>query len=102
MGGEPLPERLQRDPRALTLADVLRIQHLLGQKPFESGAPRRAVMRGVVVDPTRFTDLPRLVVGAGLDRYVPEPAAERVADWLGAGDEPFGAHSHFGLVPSAA
>ena len=100
IGWETLPERLQRDHRDLTLADVLRIQHLLGQKPFESGAARRAVMRGVVVDPTRFTDLPRLVVGAGLDRYVPEPAAERVADWLGAEYEPFGAHSHYGLILS--
>jgi hypothetical protein len=37
-------------------------------------------------------------VGAGLDRYVPEPDVERLADWLGAAYEPFGAHSHFGLV----
>lgn len=98
IGWETLPERLQRDHRDLTLADVLRIQHLLGQKPFESGAARRAVMRGVVVDPARFADLPRLVIGAGLDRYVPEPIAERVADWLGAEYEPFGAHSHYGLI----
>jgi hypothetical protein len=98
IGWETLPERLQRDHRDLSLADVLRIQHLLGQKPFESGAARRAVLRGVVVDPTVFTEVPRLVVGAGLDPYVPEAAAERVAAWLGAEYEPFGAHSHFGLV----
>jgi hypothetical protein len=55
-------------------------------------------MRGVVVDATVFAEVPRLVIGAGLDPYVPEDAAERVAAWLGAEYEPFGAHSHFGLV----
>jgi hypothetical protein len=29
---------------------------------------------------------------------VPEPTAERLAEWLGAEYEPFGAHSHYGLV----
>ena len=28
----------------------------------------------------------------------PEPVAERVAEWLGADYEPFGAHSHYGLI----
>ena len=37
LGWETLPEKLQREHRDLTLADVLRIQHLLGQKPHESG-----------------------------------------------------------------
>jgi alpha-beta hydrolase superfamily lysophospholipase len=77
---------------------VLRIQHLLGQKPFESGAAKRAVLRGVVVDRERFAEVPRLVIGAGLDRYVSETAAEGVAEWLEAEYEPFGAHSHYGLV----
>ena len=47
LGWETLPERLQRDHRDLALADILRIQHLLGQKPHESGAARsrRAVTR---------------------------------------------------------
>ncbi len=98
IGWETLPEKLQRDQRDLTLADVLRVQHLLGQKPFEAGAAKRAMMRGVVVDPAALADVPRLVIGAGLDRYVPEPAAEAVAQWLGAEYEPFGAHSHYGLV----
>jgi pimeloyl-ACP methyl ester carboxylesterase len=98
LGWETLPERLQRDHRDLTIADVLRIQHLLGQRPFESGAAKRAVLRGVVVDPSVFGQVPRLVVGAGLDRYVSEAAAEGVALWLGAEYEPFGAHSHYGLV----
>src|SRR5690606_30031647 len=82
IGWETLPEKLQRDHRDLTLADVLRIQHLLGQKPHESGAARRAVLRGVSVDPRAVAGVPRLVIGAGLDRYIPEPHAERLADWL--------------------
>ena len=40
----------------------------------------------------------RQVVGGGLDRTVPEEASERLAEWLGAAYEPFGAHSHYGLV----
>jgi hypothetical protein len=98
IGWETLPEKLQRDHRDLTIADVLRIQHLLGQKPHESGAARRQVLQGVSVDRTAFMNLPKLVIGAGLDRYVPEAGSERLADWLGADYEPFGAHSHYGLV----
>ena len=45
-----------------------------------------------------MAEVPRLVIGAGLDRTVPLADAERLADWLGAEYEPFGAHSHFGLV----
>jgi pimeloyl-ACP methyl ester carboxylesterase len=98
LGWETLPEKLQRDHRDLTIADVLRIQHLLGQKPHEAGAARRQMLQGVSVDPSSFTEIPRLVIGAGLDRYVPETATERLAEWLGAEYEPFGAHSHYGLV----
>jgi hypothetical protein len=29
---------------------------------------------------------------------VPEPLSEAVATWLGADYEPFGAHSHYGLI----
>jgi len=98
LGWATLPEKLQRDRPDLTLADVLRIQHLLGQKPHESGLARRQVLQGVSVDRGRFADLPVLVIGGGLDREVPEPGSERLADWLGAQYEPFGAHSHYGLV----
>jgi pimeloyl-ACP methyl ester carboxylesterase len=98
VGWATLPEKLQRDHRDLTIADVLRIQHLLGAKPHESGAARRTMLAGVSVDRAAFADIPRLVVGAGLDRHVPESEAERVAEWLGAEYEPFGAHSHYGLV----
>ena len=98
LGWETLPEKLVREHRDLTLADVLRIQHLLGQKPFESGPARRQVLQGVPVDRSALPDVPRLVIGGGLDRYVPEADVERLAEWLGAAYEPFGAHSHYGLV----
>ena len=98
IGWSTLPEKLQRDHRDLSLADVLRIQHLLGQKPHESGKAMRSVVAGVPVDPRPFAEVPRLVIGAGLDRSVPESVAERVAQWLGAEYEPFGAHSHYGLM----
>jgi pimeloyl-ACP methyl ester carboxylesterase len=98
IGWATLPERLQRDHRDLTLNDVLRIQHLLGQKPHESGRSRRQVLAGVSVDRRALPDVPRLVIGAGLDRYVPEATAERTAEWLGAAYEPFGAHSHYGML----
>lgn len=98
LGWSVLPERLRRDNADLTIADVLRIQHLMGQKPRESGRARRTMLRGVRVDPEAFRSTPRLVVGGGLDRTVPIESAERTAAWLGAEFEPFGAHSHFGLI----
>jgi pimeloyl-ACP methyl ester carboxylesterase len=98
LGWATLPERLQRDHRDLSLADVLRVQHLMGQKPHESGRARRTMLRGVKVDPGRFANVPRLVVAGGLDRIVPVDDAERLAGWLGAEFEPFGAHSHYGLI----
>jgi hypothetical protein len=98
LGWETLPEKLTREHRDLTVADVVRIQHLLGQKAFESGPARRQVLQGVSVDRSALPDVPRLVIGAGLDAYVPEPQVERLAEWLDASYEPFGAHSHFGLV----
>jgi pimeloyl-ACP methyl ester carboxylesterase len=98
IGWETLPERLLRDDRDLTLPDILRIQHLLGQKPHEAGAARRQILSGVPVDRRGLTDVPTLVIGAGLDRQVPMPESERLAEWLDADYEPFAAHSHFGLV----
>src|SRR4029077_2677537 len=92
LGWATLPEKLQRDQRDLTLADVLRIQHLMGQKPHESGRARRTMLRGVRVDPSRLAEVPRLVIGGGLDRDVPMDAAERLATWLGAGVGPLAAH----------
>jgi pimeloyl-ACP methyl ester carboxylesterase len=98
LGWETLPEKLLREHRDLTLADVLRIQHLLGQKAFESGRSKRQVLQGVPVARSALPDVPRLVIGAGLDPYVPERDVERLAEWLDADYEPFGAHSHYGLV----
>jgi pimeloyl-ACP methyl ester carboxylesterase len=100
IGWETLPARIQRDHRDLSLPDVLRIQHLLGQKPFESGAAKRQVLQGISVDRRPLEALPKLVIGAGLDAYVPEADSVRLAGWLGAQYEPFGAHSHYGLVLS--
>jgi len=98
IGWAVLPERLRRDHPDLTLADVLRVQHLLGQKPRESGRARRTMLRGVRVDPDAFRDVPRLVISGGLDRAVPVDRAEALAEWLGAELQPFGAHSHCGLI----
>ena len=98
IGWETLPERLLRDDSDLTLADVLRIQHLLGQKPHEAGAARRQMQAGVPIDRRGMAEIPRLVVGGGLDRAVTLADTERLAEWLDAGYEPFAAHSHYGLV----
>ena len=98
IGWETLPERLLRDERDLTLADVLHIQHLLGQKPHEAGNARRQMLAGVTIDRRVLADVPRLVIGGGLDRAVSLDDSERLADWLNADFEPFGAHSHYGLI----
>lgn len=98
IGWETLPERLQRDHRDLSIADILRIQHLMGQKPHESGRARRAVLRGIRVNRASLEGVPRLVIGGGLDLQVPVQMGERIAEWLDAPYEPFGAHSHYGLV----
>jgi non-heme chloroperoxidase len=98
IGWSTLPEKLQRDHRDLTLADVLRVQHMLGQKAHESGLARRQMMQGIAVSRGAVESVPKLVIGAGLDRHVPEESSQRLATWLGADYEPFGAHSHYGLV----
>lgn len=88
-------EPLQRQNPDLTIADVRRIQHLMG---VESGAARRQMLEGVPLDPAALPEVPRLVIGGGLDRLFPEPDSARLAGWLGADYQPFGAHSHYGLV----
>jgi pimeloyl-ACP methyl ester carboxylesterase len=98
IGWETLPEKLLRDHRDLTLDDILRIQHMLGQKPHEAGTARRQVLAGVPVDRRAVVDVPRLVIAGGLDRTTSLDDAERLADWLDAEYEPFGAHSHYGLI----
>jgi pimeloyl-ACP methyl ester carboxylesterase len=98
LGWATLPEKLERDIPDLTLPDILRVQHLMGQKPHESGRARRTMLRGVKVDPARTAGVPKLVIGGGIDRVVPLAATERLATWLGAEFESFGAHSHYGLI----
>ncbi len=95
LGWQAMPELLRRQNPDLTIEDVLRVQHLMGR---ESGAARRAMLSGVSVERDQLAGVPTLVIGAGLDRWFPEPDSERLAEWLGAGYEPFGAHSHYGLV----
>jgi hypothetical protein len=89
------PDQIQRQHPDLSVRDVMRVQHLMGA---ESGAARRQMLEGVPVDRDRLAGLPTMVIGAGVDRMFPEPDSERLADWLGAEYQPFGAHSHYGLV----
>jgi len=98
LGWETLPEKLQRENRDLTLDDILRIGHLLGQKARESGRARAQMLAGIPVEPRLLADVPVLVIGSGLDGSASAVAAERLAGWLGAELELFGAHSHYGLV----
>jgi hypothetical protein len=67
----------------------------------ESGRARRERMQGVPIDAARLTDLPSLVIGAGLDEVIHPTEARRTADLLGASYEYFPSASHFGLVMGA-
>ena len=71
---------------------------MLGQKAHESGLARRQMMQGVDVRAIGAAQACRSwSSAAGVDRHVPEES-ERLAEWLGADYEPFGAHSHCGLI----
>jgi pimeloyl-ACP methyl ester carboxylesterase len=89
------PEQVRRQNPDLSLADVRRVQHLHGA---ESGAARRQMLAGVPVDRDRLPDVPVLIVGLGLDRAFLEPDSARLAEWVGAEYQPFGAHSYYGAV----
>jgi pimeloyl-ACP methyl ester carboxylesterase len=67
----------------------------------ESGRARRERMQGVPIDANRFTEVPSLVIGAGLDEVIHPTEARRTADLLGASYEYFPSASHFGLVMGA-
>ncbi len=96
VGWAGMPEQLRRHNPDLTIADVLRVQHMMGA---ESGQARRDVLAGVPVDRAAVGEgTAMLVVGGGLDRLYPEGDSERLAAWLGAEYQPYGAHSHYGLV----
>jgi pimeloyl-ACP methyl ester carboxylesterase len=88
-------DQIQRQHPDLTLADVARVQHLMGA---ESGAARRQMLEGPMVSRELLSGIPTLVIGGGVDRMFPEPESEHLAEWLGADYQPFGAHSHYGLV----
>jgi pimeloyl-ACP methyl ester carboxylesterase len=95
VGWDSAPELLQRQNPDLTIADAMRVQHMMGM---ESGSARREMLEGVPVSLEELPPVPKLVIGAGLDRLFPEADSERLAQWLGADYLPFGAHSHYGLV----
>lgn len=95
IGWDGALEQLRRQHSDLTLADVARVQHMMGA---ESGAARRQMLEGVEVSLEQLPDVPKLVISAGLDRAFPPEDSERLADWLGAEHVSFGAHSHYGLV----
>ena len=97
-GWDALPEKLIREHRDLTIDDVLRIQHLLGQKPHESGRARGAMLAGVPIDAAAVSGTPTLVIGAGLDGSPQAQGADRLAAWLGVEHEQYGAASHYGLL----
>jgi pimeloyl-ACP methyl ester carboxylesterase len=70
IGWETLPEKLQRENRDLTIADIVRLQHLFGQKPHDSGLARREILEGI--DRPLRLGVPMLVVG-GPGRFSSRP-----------------------------
>ncbi|HEY7599519.1 MAG TPA: hypothetical protein VH741_06300, partial [Candidatus Limnocylindrales bacterium] len=95
LGWDGAPELIQRQNPDLSVADVTRVQHLLG---VESGAARRQMLAGVPVEHDDLPDVPRLVIGAGQDRLFAEADSARLAEWLGAEYESYPEHSHYGLL----
>ncbi len=98
IGWETLPEKLQRENRDLTIDDVIRLQHLFGQKPHESGLAKREILEGIPIDRARLAGVPDPGRGRRAGRDLVRDRRQRLADWLGGTYEPFGAHSHYGLV----
>jgi pimeloyl-ACP methyl ester carboxylesterase len=95
LGWAGTPEQIRRQNPDLTVRDVLRVQHLMGAG---SGMARRQMLEGITVDRERIGNGPSIVIGGGIDRLFAEAESERLAEWLGAEYQPFGAHSHYGLV----
>ena len=98
IGWDGAVEHIQRQNSDLSVADVARVQHLMGA---ESGAARRRMLEGVAVDRQALPDVPRLVIGGGQDRLFGEADSARLADWLDAEYRPFEGHSHYGLLAGA-
>jgi pimeloyl-ACP methyl ester carboxylesterase len=88
-------EQLVEQHSDLTAADAAKVQHMMGA---ESGAARREMLAGIPLERDALAGVPTLVIGAGLDRLYPAEDSQRLARWLGAEYQPFGAHSHYGLI----
>ncbi|HEY8135943.1 MAG TPA: alpha/beta fold hydrolase [Candidatus Limnocylindrales bacterium] len=95
LGWEGPIDALQRANPDLTSDDVMRIQHMLGA---ESGAARRQMLEGVEVVREELADVPRLVIGGGLDQSFSDADSHRLAEWLNADYISFSDMSHYGLV----
>jgi pimeloyl-ACP methyl ester carboxylesterase len=95
LGWDGSIDGLQRANPDLTADDVMRVQHMMGA---ESGAARRQMLEGVEVDREQLADVPRLVIGGGLDRWFSESDSHRLAEWLAADFVSFSELSHYGLV----
>ena len=95
IGWQVMPEQLRRLDPDLSIADAMRIQHLMGA---ESGAVRQDVLRGVPFDAAVVANVPTLVVGGGLDRLHDAEDSERLAAALDAEYVAFDDRSHYGLV----
>jgi pimeloyl-ACP methyl ester carboxylesterase len=95
IGWQVMPEQLRRLDPDLTIADAMRVQHLMGA---ESGRARRDVLSGVRVDLAVLGQVPTLVIGGGADRLYPAQDSERLADAIGAEYLAFDGHSHYGVL----
>ena len=95
LGWDGRSSTLQRQNPDLTNADVMRIQHMMGA---ESGAARRQMLEGVAVELDQLPRCPSWSSVPGSISCSRRPTAHRLAEWLGADYEPFGAHSHYGLI----
>src|SRR4051812_37913051 len=95
IGWDGAIDTLQRQNPDMTSADVMRVQHMMGA---ESGAARRQMLEGVDIELDQLPQVPKLVIGAGLDRFFPAADSERLAQWLGADYVGFDTHSHYGLL----
>ena len=91
------PEQLRERMPDLDDHDLERMSELLAGAR-ESGPARRERMIGIPVDVAALSDVPSLVIGAGLDDVIHPAEARRTADLLGADYEYFPSASHFGLV----
>ena len=85
IGWETLPERLAaRSSATSPWPTSCGSSTCWARSRHESGRARRAGAGGRPVDRRALEDVPRLVIGGGLDRQVPVTSVERLAEWLDA------------------